>query len=333
VPRAVCSFAVLFVLAMLTAPALAQGAAEVEARSYPNRAIRMVVPFPPGGPTDIIARFVGQRMSEDFAQPVVIENRAGGNTAIAAQAVARAAPDGYTLFVPMDTTMVLNPLVMPNLPYDPLKDFAPITLLSKNMSLIVVRGSDGPRTVKELIAKAKANPGKLNMGAGTITSRLGAVLFARTAGIDVQLVPFKGSAEIGQAVLAGTVDFAFDSIGTSLPLIEGGHYRALAKYGTRPLPMLPDLPSLGDAAQLPGLDEGSVWIALAAPAGTPAPIIDKLHRKVAGIYADPAVIAKLEKAGILAASSRTPDELTAFIRSETARWSKVLKDSGNIKLD
>src|SRR5216683_5606782 len=133
---------------MLAAPALAQGAAEAEAKSYPNRAIRMVVPFPPGGPTDIIARFVGQRMSENFGQPVVIENRAGGNTSIGAQAVARAAPDGYTLFVPMDTTMVVNPLVIPNLPYDPLKDFSPITLLAKNMLLVVVRASDGPRTVR-----------------------------------------------------------------------------------------------------------------------------------------------------------------------------------------
>src|SRR5207244_3999116 len=152
---------------------------------------------------------VGQKMSEDWGQPVVIENRPGGNTAIGAQAAARAAPDGYTLFVPMDTTMVMNPLVTPNLPYDPLRDFAPITLLTKNISLLVVR-SDGPRTVKELIARAKANPGRLNMGAGTITSRLGALLFARSAGIDVQLVPFKGSPEIGQAVLAVPVDFAFD---------------------------------------------------------------------------------------------------------------------------
>ena len=291
------------------------------------------MPFPPGGPADVVARFVGQRMSEDWGQPVVIENRPGGNTAIGAQAAARSAPDGYTLFVPMDTTLVINPLVTPNLPYDPLKDFAPITLLTKNMSLIVVRASDGPTTIKELIAKAKANPGKLNMGAGTITSRLGALLFARTAGIDVQLVPFKGSAEIGQAVLAGTVDFALDSTGTSLPLIQGGHYRALAKYSNRPLPILPDLPSLSVAAELPGIAESSTWVALAAPAGTPRAIVDKIHREIARIYADPVMMGKLEKVGILAAGSTTPAEFEAFIRSETQRWSKVLKDSGNIRLD
>ena len=156
------------------------------------------------------------------------------------------------------------------------------------------------------------------MGAGTITSRLGALLFAKTAGIDVQLVPFKGSAEIGQAVLAGTVDFALDSTGTSLPLIQGGQYRALAKYSNRPLPILPDLPSLSVAADLAGLDESSTWVALVAPAGTAPGIIDKIHREVTRMYADPAMIAKLEKAGILALGSTTPAEFDAFIRSETA---------------
>ncbi len=193
--------------------------------------------------------------------------------------------------------------------------------------------SDGPKTVKELIAKARANPGKLNMGAGTITSRLGALLFAKTAGIDVALVPFKGSAEIGQAVLAGTVDFALDSTGTSLPLITGGYYRALAKYSNRPLPILPDVPSLSVAAELPQLGESSTWVGLAAPAGTPTAIVDKIHREVARIYADAEMIAKLEKIGILPVASATPAEFDAFIRSETERWSKVLKDSGNIKLD
>jgi tripartite-type tricarboxylate transporter receptor subunit TctC len=316
---------------MTATAAAAQGAADTDARAYPNRAVRVVVPFPPGGPADIIARFVGQKLSEDFGQPFVIENRGGGNTVIGAQLVARAAPDGYTLFVPMDTTLVMNPLVIPNLPYDPLKDFALVSLLTKSMSLIVVRASDGPKTIKELIAKAKANPGKLNMGAGTITSRLGAVLFAKTAGIDAQLVPFKGSAEIGQAVLAGTVDFALDSTGTSLPLIEGGKYRALAKYTNRPLPMLPDLPALSVAADLPGLEESSTWIGLAAPAGTSGGIVDKLQRKIAGIYADPAMIERLEKVGISPVSS-TPAEFDAFIRSETARWAKVFAENSHLKL-
>jgi tripartite-type tricarboxylate transporter receptor subunit TctC len=322
--------AAAFAFALAVAVVVAQSADD--GTTYPNRPIRIIVPFPPGGPADIVARFLAQRMSEDWAQGVVIDNRAGGNTAIGAQAAARAMPDGYTLFVPMDTTLVMNPLVMPNLPYDALNDFAPITLLTKNISLVVVRG-DGPRTIKELIAKAKANPGKLNMGAGTITSRLGALLFAKSAGIDVQLVPFKGSAEIGQAVLSGTVDFALDSTGTSLPLIAGGHYRALAKYSDRPLSILPDVPSMSVAADLPELDESSTWVALVAPAGTPRAIIDKIHGEVAHVYADATIIAKLEKVGIYAVNSGTPAELDMFIRSESRRWSRILKENGNIRLD
>ena len=312
-------------------PIAAQTLVDHDAKTYPNRAIRMVVPFPPGGPADLIARFVGQKLSEDWGQPVVIENRAGGNTAPAAQAVARSTPDGYTLFVPMDTTLVMNPFVMPNLPYDPLKDFALITLLTKNMSLIVTRASDGPKTIGELVGKAKANPGKLNVGAGTITSRLGAILFTKSAGIDVQLIPFKGSAEIGQAVLAGTVDFALDSIGTSLPLIQGGHYRALARYSDRPLPQFPELPALSVAAGLPGLDESSTWIGLAAPAGTPPAIVDKIHRKIVSLYADPTINDRLEKAGISPISA-TPAEFDAFVRSETMRWSKVFQENSHLKL-
>jgi tripartite-type tricarboxylate transporter receptor subunit TctC len=312
------------------AGAHAQGAGD-DAGTYPNRSVRVIVPFPPGGPADLIARFIGQRMSEDFGQPFVIENRAGGNTAIGAQVVARAAPDGYTLFTPMDTTMVMNPLVMSNLPYDPLKDFTLITLLTQNMSLIVTHGTKGPKTLKELIAKAKAHPGTMNMGAGTITSRLGAVLFAKEAGIDAQLVPFKGSAEIGQAVLAGTVDFALDSTGTSMPLLQGGYYRALAKYSRRPLPLLPDLPSVNEAGDLPNIGESSTWIGLTGPAGMPPAIVDKLQRKVAAIYADPVMKARLDKAGITPVSN-TPAEFAEFIRSESQRWAKVFKENSNIKL-
>ena len=301
------------------------------AAGFPNRPIRIIVPFPPGGPTDIIARFVGQQMSEHWNQAVVIENRAGANTAIGAQMVAKSAPDGATLLAGMDTTMVLNPILTANLPYDAAKDFAPVTLLAKNMSLLVVR-SDGPKTVKELIARAKTNPGKLNMGAGTITSRLGALLFAKVAGIDVQLIPYKGSAEIVQGVLSASVDFAFDSVGSSLPMIQSGQFRALAKYSNRPLPLLPELPSLSVAAGLPEIDESATWIGLLAPAGTPAAVLDKLHAEVARIFADPTMLERMQKAGLFPVSS-TPAEFDAFIRSETARWSKVIKENKSLRLD
>src|ERR1700730_10041161 len=310
-----------FALAAALCPASAQDARE--AKTYPNHTIRMIVPFPPGGPADMIARMIGQKMTEDWGVPVVIENRAGGNTAIGAELVAKSAPDGYTLLVTMDVTMVMNPLVMASLPYDPQKDFAPVTLLTKNISLITTR-SDGPQTIAELIAKAKANPGKLNVGAGTITSRLGALAFVQGARIDVPLVPYKGSADITQGLLTGAVDFAQDSVSNSLPLIEAGKFRALAKYSNRPLPLLPDVPSLSIAAGLPDIAESATWIGVVAPAGTPKPVIDKVQREIAAIYAEPAMAARLEKAGFNAESS-TPEELDAFVRSESARWGKLIK--------
>jgi tripartite-type tricarboxylate transporter receptor subunit TctC len=309
---------------LITVPAAAQ--------EFPNRPIRIVVPFPAGGPTDILSRIVAQKMSEDFGQPVVVENRPGANTAIGAQQVARAAPDGYTLLAAMDTTLVMNPATTANLPYDPFKDFAAVTLAAKNTSLLMVRADDGPTTIRELIARGKANPGKLNYGAGIITTRLAGYLFNQAAGIDVQLIPYKGSAEIVQGVLSGSVEFALDSVGSSLPMIESGQFRALAKYSNRPLPQLPDVPSLSAAAELPEIDESATWIGLLAPAGTPDAVLDKLHAEVERIFADPAMLERMQKAGLFPVSS-TPAEFDAFIRSETARWGKVIQDNKGFRLD
>jgi tripartite-type tricarboxylate transporter receptor subunit TctC len=318
---------VAIALAILIAPAGAQ-----DASTFPSRPIRIIVPFPAGGPTDINARIIAQKMSDDFRQPVVIENRPGGNTAIGAQAVAKAEPDGYTLLAAMDTTLVMNPATATApLSYDPFRDFATITLTAKNTSLLTVRAADGPGNVKELIARAKATPGRLNYGAGIITTRLAGYQFARMAGIKVQLIPYKGSADVVQGLLTGSVDFIVDGVAASLPLIKAGKLRALAKLNSRPLPVLPDLQPLAVAAGLPQLEDMSSWIGLVAPAGTPAPIVDKLAREVATIYADPAVADRLEKAGITAVTS-TPAEFDAFFRSEAKRWTGVFRDSG-IKLE
>ncbi len=317
--------AILFALALCAMGCAAAAQESTDAKAYPSRAIRMIVPFPAGGPADTIARIVAQRMFAQWRQPVVIENRAGGNTAIGAELVAKSPADGYTLLVAMDVTMVMNPLVMKNLPYEPLRDLAPVTLLNKSISLITTR-ADGPKTIAELIAKAKAHPNTLNMGAGTITSRLGALAFAKAAGIDVALVPFKGSADITQGLLTGAVDFALDSVSNALPLIRAGKFRALAKYSERPLPIMPDVPSLSVAAGLPDIGESSTWIALVAPRATPAPVIEKLQREVAAIFAEPALEARLRDAGLVAESS-TPEQLDSLIRSDSARW-KALIDTG-----
>ncbi len=316
------------VLLVLTAAA---AAAQGDARNFPDRAVRIIVPFPAGGPTDILARVIGQRMSDDWGQPVVIENRPGGDTVIAAQQVAKAAPDGYTLLAAMDTTLVMNPATKKNLPYDPHKDFTYITMAAQNTSLLSVRAEDGPKTVKELIAQAKAKPGKLNYGAGIITTRLAGYLFAREAGLTVQLIPYKGSPDVVQGLLTGAVDFIVDGIATALPLIQGGKVRALAKLNSRPLSALPDVQPLSVAAELPGLGDMSSWTGLVAPAGTPRPIVEKIQREVAAMFADPAVFKKLEGAGI-AATSSTPEEFEAYFRKEAVRWDNAFRESG-IKLD
>src|SRR5215470_15272044 len=299
--------------------------------AYPNRPVHLVVPFPAGGPTDILARVVAQRLSEVWGQGVVVENQPGANTAIAAARVAKMPADGYTLFAVMDVTMVLNPITNKSLAYDPLKDFAPITLASKNTSILSVRAEDGPKSVKELIARAKANPGKLNYGAGIITTRLAGYLFNREAGLDVQYIPFQGSAPTVQGLLTGAVDYIVDGAATSLPLIQGGKLRALAKLNSRPLPALPDLKPLAVEAGMPALDDISTWIGFVAPAGTPRAIVDRIQREVVKMYADPVIAEKLEKSGISAAAS-TPEEFDAFVRKEQERWGQVFKDSG-IKLN
>jgi tripartite-type tricarboxylate transporter receptor subunit TctC len=314
---------------LIGALAISDAAAQAtdSGHNYPNRAVRIVVPFPAGGPTDILTRVIGQRLSEVWGQPVVIENQPGANTAIAAARVAKMPSDGYTLFAVMDVTMVLNPITNKSLPYDPLRDFSPITLASKNTSLLTVRAEDGPRTVKELIARAKANPGKLNYGAGIITTRLAGYLFNREAGLDVQYIPFNGSAPTVQGLLTGAVDYIVDGTATSLPLIQSGKLRPLAKLNSRPLAALPELQPLAVAAALPALDDISTWIGFVAPAGTARAVIDKVQREVVTMYADPTIAEKLQSSGISPATS-TPEEFDAFVRKEQDRWGRVLADSG-----
>jgi tripartite-type tricarboxylate transporter receptor subunit TctC len=318
--------AVALIPPLLTAPTAAQ-----DRLSFPSRPVRIIVPFPAGGPTDILSRVLAQKMSEDWGQPVVVENRAGGDTIIGAQAVAKAAPDGYTLLAAMDTTLVLNLATKDSLPYDPYKDFTYISLASKNTSLLTVRAQDGPSTVQQLIEKAKAAPSKLNYGAGILTTRLAGYLFGREAGIQVQLIPYKGSADVVQALLTGSVDFIIDGVASSLPLIQSGRFRALAKLNSRPLPALLDVPPLSVVANLPALDDISSWTGIVAPAATPRPIVDKIQHEIAAAFADRGIYDKLENAGINPVSS-TPEEFEALFRKEANRWVTVFKKSG-IKLD
>jgi tripartite-type tricarboxylate transporter receptor subunit TctC len=300
-------------------PAVAQDA-------YPNRPIHMIVPFPAGGPSDVMARLIGDKMSADFGQAVVIENRPGANTVIGAEAVAKANPDGYTLLMAIDSTLVMNQYLYKTLPYDPITDFAPISLVAKTIGLLVVNAQSDVKSVKDLIAKAKAAPGKLNYGAGTISTKLQGYLFNDAAGVDTVLVSYNGSAEVAHGILTKSVDFVFDGPSAQLPLIQSGDLRALAKLDTRPFPALPNLPTLDEAAGL-HLGELAVWLGLVAPHGTPAPIIAKLQAETAKILNDAAIKARADAVGLYPTSS-TPAEFASYIQSEAARWQPVVKKSG-----
>ena len=316
------------VLAILAGDA---AAAENLSANFPNRPIRMIVPFPAGGPSDIVARLIGQKMSEDWGQPVVVENRPGGNTIIGAQAAAKAAPDGYTLFMAIDSTLVMNQYLYKALPYDPLGDFVPITLTAKTVSVLAVAAATGPITVKELIARAKAQPGKLNYGAGTVTAQLMGHLFHKAAGLDIVYVPFKGTPETVNALLTGSVQLIYAANQIVAPLVASGQIRALAKLDRDAPPSMADIPTLADAAGLADFDDISVWLGLVAPKGTAKPIVDKIHTEVVKILADPAVREKSERTGNYPVTN-TPEQFSAFIRKEADRWGKVMKETA-IKVD
>jgi tripartite-type tricarboxylate transporter receptor subunit TctC len=307
--------------------ASAETAASKAAAIYPVRPITLVVPFAPGGPADYAARLYADAMSKDLGQPFIVENRAGADTAIAAQLVARAAPDGYTLlFSTMDVTMVLNPITMKNLPYKPLEDFEPISLAGLTTYILVVPAS-GPETVQELIAYGRAHPGKLNYGAGIITTRLACYLFSKLAGIDAVFIPYKGSTDVVQGILNGSIQYAVDGVAPHYPMIAAGKERALAKLNKRPLSSLPDLKPLDEVANMPQLGENSSWFGFVAPHGTPAAIVAQLQRSIAKAAEQDDVRLNLLKFGTVATSS-TPEEFRSFAKSEIDRWSKVIEESG-----
>jgi tripartite-type tricarboxylate transporter receptor subunit TctC len=311
------------IIALLSMLGIAPAAAQ---QDYPTRPIHIVVPFPAGGPSDVLTRLLGQRMSDDFHEPVVVDNRPGANTVIGAELVAKAAPDGYTLLMAIDSTLVMNQYLYSHLPYDPIKDFAPVSLAAQNVGWLVVNAASPYKSANDLIAKAKAAPGKLNCGAGTIATKLTCVLFNDKFGVDTVLISFNGSANVAQGVLTGAADFVFDGTAAELSLVQSGNLRALAKLDDRPFAPLPKLPSL-DAATGVDLGDLSVWSGLVAPRGTPPTIVDKLSAEVAKVASEPDLKAKAEAVGIYLTSA-TPAAFADFIQHEAARWPGVVKKSG-----
>jgi tripartite-type tricarboxylate transporter receptor subunit TctC len=320
------SVAFALLSALLVAPAAAQQVS-VDTANYPNRAIRIIVPFPAGGPSDVVARIIAQKLSEDWSQPVLVENRVGANTVIGAQIVAKAPADGYTLLMAIDSTLTMNQYLYKSLPYDPINDFVPISTVAKTLLLLMVNASSDINSVADLIAKQKAQPGKFNYGAGTITTQLSGHLFNKAAGTQAQLVRYNGSAQVAQGLLTNSVQYAIDGTSAALPLIQDGKFRVLAKFDRRPFPPAPNLPLVGDAAGFANFDELTVWLGMVAPKGTPQAIVDKLQRQIAQVLADPGVKAKADAAGLFPASS-TSAEFGALIRQDAGRWSTIVKETG-----
>lgn len=295
------------------------------AQAYPNRAIRLLVPFPPGGPADILGRIIGQKMSESFGQQVIIDNRPGGNTIIAAEAAAKSAPDGYTVLMAIDSTLTMNPALYTKLPYDPIRDFDPVSLIAIVPSMLVANINFPVNNVQELIAMAKAKPGQIMFGSGTIAMQLAGELFNSMAGTKLTNVPYKGGATTITGLMSGDVPVLFEGISTALTNWKAGKVKAIAAMGAKRLPQAPDLPTVAEQG-VPGY-EAQVWQSVVVPKGTPREIVLKLNAELTRIMNLPEVRERLSVTGIEPASS-TPEELGAFIRSETAKWGKVIKDIG-----
>ncbi len=305
-------------LAFCTAGALAQ--------SYPTRAIKLVVPSSPGGGTDIVARILGQKLSEQLGQQFVVENRAGAGTVIGNDAVAKSAPDGYTLLMGL-STLAINPSMYAKLPYDALRDFAPISQLVSACNILILHPSVPAKTVVELIALARVKPGSLTFGsAGMGTNpHLSGELFKSLARIDMVHVPFKGSGQSIISQLAGEIAANFPSVPTAMPYVKAGRLRGIGVTTLKRVEVLPDVPSIAEAG-LPGY-EATQWFGLLAPAGTPRPIIDRLHQESSRALRSADMKERMTAEGLEVVGS-TPEEFASYIRSETEKWTQVIKAAG-----
>jgi tripartite-type tricarboxylate transporter receptor subunit TctC len=293
--------------------------------AYPTRLVKLIVPAAGGSTTDAIARILADQMTKRWGQTVIVENVAGGAMNVGAERVARAEPDGYTLLVSPPSPLAINQLLFSKLAYDPAQ-FVPITLLAKIPNVLVVRHDLPAKTLAELIAYGKANPGKLtyaSQGVGS-TAHLAASQLALTAGIDMVHVPYRGAMPALNDVLAGNVDFFFDTPTTSVPLYKAGKVRILAVADTARRPSLPDVPTMAEAG-LPGF-RSITWFGLAAPPKTPLALAEKISRDVAGVLRSPEVGARLEQSGLEAGGS-DPAATKAFFAEETALWGKVIKET------
>jgi len=310
-------------LGLAAASALARPAA---AQNWPNRAVRLICPIAAGGSIDAVARLVAARLSEIWRQQVVVENRTGGGVNIAAEAVARSDPDGYTIFA-TPSSLAMAELLFPSLSYDPIADFAPVSLIGTYPNIMVVPNSSPAHTVKEFIAYAKANRGRITYASGGHGSslHLAGELFKRSTGIEMTHIPYRGATPAFNDLIPGRVDVMFNLISSSLPLVRAGQIRALGVATLQRVAVMPELPTIVEAG-VPDFDMSS-WIALFVPAKTPPQIISKLHADTVSLLADAATRRKLEDMGVVVAGS-TPAELAATFKADIEKWGPIIKENG-----
>ena len=293
--------------------------------SYPSRQIQIIVPFAPGGGTDIVSRTVAARMTESWKVPVIVDNRPGGNTIIGAQLAARAAPDGYTLFVAIDSTLAMNQSLYAKLPYDPIKDFAPVTLAISQPMVLAVHPSVQASSVKDLIALAKAKPGQMPYAHGALPAQIAGELFKSAAGVDMISVPYKGSGPAMNDVVGGSVPVIFDALGPAASFIKAGKVRALAVTSAEPAAALPGVPTMAQSG-LAGFDLVT-WIGFLVPAGVNRDIVSRLNGELVRILRLPDTRERFAGMGMTVIAS-SPEQFAQTIKSDAAKFDRIIKSAG-----
>jgi tripartite-type tricarboxylate transporter receptor subunit TctC len=316
-----------FVRALFLTIIMLCGGAAYAQPAYPNKPVRLVVPFPPGGATDIVARAIGERLTVALGQPFVIENKAGASGNIGVEAVVRSPPDGYTLVVGAPQTLTINPQLFRNMPFAPERDLAPIVVIATVPNVLIVSTKVTAKTPQELVALAKAKPGKLNYGSSSIggTPHLSAELFKSMTGTDIAHIPYRGSSPALQDLAGGQIDMMFDNLPAALPHIRSGLVRGMAVTTLKRSPSAPELPTL-DESGLKGFDSQG-WFSLLAPVGTPQAVLDRLNAEVNRILTTAEFRERLQKVGAEPVGGSIAD-FRERLRSETARWAAVIKFAG-----
>ncbi|MBJ2162997.1 tripartite tricarboxylate transporter substrate binding protein [Acidovorax sp. IB03] len=303
------------------------GGTSALAQAYPTKPVTIIVPFAAGGTTDILARIIGQALTAELGQSVVVDNRVGAGGNIGGQAAAKATPDGHTLFMGTVGTHAINASLYKKMPFDPVKDFAPLTRVANVPNLLVANPAQPYKSVKDLIAYAKANPGKVNFGSSGNGSsiHLSGELFKSLAKVDMQHAPYKGSAPAVTDLLGNQIDIMFDNMPSAIQHVRSGSLVPLAVTTVKRSPELPNVPTIAEAG-VPGY-EATSWFGMLAPAGTPAPVLAKLNAAIVKVLAQPDVKKKINEQGA-EVHSETPEQFAAFIQAESVKWGKVVKESG-----